>query len=551
MEVPQYQSRGVGPESSGLAPANPAIVGGGAVTQGLSAAASGILVLANYELQQQQAEDVAQAGLIVGDLSRRLLAKEQELADRRVADPSINPRDLNREFSLAANQMKQEVENDPSLAARPRLKKFVFPHVETSVNNHLSHYQEKSNKDWMPWYHTKGVSAVESLVQSAARTGSLPEQDTLLLRAHETINGMVLLHAVTPAEGDAMWAKSKSDVATLRAGSAIEVDPVGYMAATRQGTVDRWLTEHGVNPVSVTAADRAAFTSKATSAMTFNHVQSEQTRTDFERRKAATSEKTEREMVAKLLAHHDDVNEPPLSYAEVQTAVQNGTLGVSSGERIMGLLVAQTQRETEHSDQATLRDLTLRVALPFGEPNRLSNPGEIYDAVKKWKLTVGDMRTLLGDMDTGKTAVGLRLLQERDKFLEGLKSSITGTMLGKLDHDGDIRFYEFGRMVRDELDKAVRENRDPFDLLDPNSKNYLGRQLPLFKRDLKEQTLAVRSNLQPSDRSTVPPPPSKAQHTMRQTHADGTKETIDEFLERTKPPAPAKPKKPKNFVELP
>ncbi len=193
MELPQYISRQAAPGSSGLAPASPNIVGGALTAQGIQSFAHAMLIQANEEERQGQAEDVASAGLVVGKFARTLLAKEQELADRRATDPTLNPRSLHQEYANTAMELHQAILDDATIASRPRMRKHVVTHMETALQQHLQHHQTKTNADWAPWYQLRGASTLEELSQAASQAEDPIIRETLSGQAHDVVNGMVLL----------------------------------------------------------------------------------------------------------------------------------------------------------------------------------------------------------------------------------------------------------------------------------------------------------------------------------------------------------------------
>jgi hypothetical protein len=78
-------------------------------------------------------------------------------------------------------------------------------------------------------------------------------------------------------------------------------------------------------------------------------------------------------------------------------------------------------------------------------------------------------------------------LDQMDRFLAGFKSSITSSTLTITDHGGDQRFYQFDRMVRGKvLAEIEKEDGDPSALFNPESKSYIGKLLPAFRKTPKE-----------------------------------------------------------------
>ncbi len=167
MEVPQYQSRGVGPESSGLAPANPAIVGGGAITQGLSAAASGMLVLAAQEQQMRQIEEVDIASRIVGEYLLELDEKSQELIEQQRGPNHENPRDVARSFREYAVNREKALLNSPALKNAPFAHKYVARHMPQAAESRIVNFTQLQNTAWANEQIFRNANTLQTFTQAA------------------------------------------------------------------------------------------------------------------------------------------------------------------------------------------------------------------------------------------------------------------------------------------------------------------------------------------------------------------------------------------------
>ena len=142
--------------------------------------------------------------------------------------------------------------------------------------------------------------------------------------------------------------------------------------------------------------------------------------------------------------------------------------------------------KTDHTYGAGFYDLYQRVHLPEGDPQRLSDPGQLYSHVgPNGDLTVGGVDKLRSEIEQRKTPEGAAEGKMKDQFFKNARLQITGKSehLGMEDHHGEEHYLGFMTHALDEYDKQRKAGKSPSELLDPQSKDYLGKSIGSYKRD--------------------------------------------------------------------
>ena len=179
--------------------------------------------------------------------------------------------------------------------------------------------------------------------------------------------------------------------------------------------------------------------------------------------------------------HTDDPN------LKLGSILNDPRLSKEAGER----LVKQYEErggttKADHTYGAGFYDLYQRVHLPEGDPQRLSDPGQLYSHVgPNGDLTVGGVDKLRSEIEQRKTPEGAAEGKMKDQFFKNARLQITGKSehLGMEDHHGEELYLGFMTHALDEYDKQRKAGKSPSELLDPQSKDYLGKSIGSYKRD--------------------------------------------------------------------
>lgn len=233
MELPVYQARALPPQTSGLNPANPGIAGGGAITQGLSNVASGLLVLAAQEQQQIQADQISTAGRIFGTISESMDAKAQELRNRQAETP-MNPRLVGQEFRDYTHQLVEETLKSPEVASVPFMSKYLATHLPQALHSRTQAFDTYTNETWQQWDQFETATALQGMRESAVKDPS--SESAMYRQAQALLRGKAMAGTLTGEQAAKAWQGFTSSVSYGRGLLFAKSHAQSWVDATTRGT---------------------------------------------------------------------------------------------------------------------------------------------------------------------------------------------------------------------------------------------------------------------------------------------------------------------------
>ena len=247
MEIPTYQSRNPGPGSSGLDPANPSIVGGNAIVQGLGNVASAFAALAPYERRQQEADMVAQATAITGSIQKSLEDKQLELKDRQAKD-TTDPREVNKDFRFYAEELIGKTLSDPEIQRVPAVHKYVAQQLQTIGHASRESFSKFSEQAWGNWNEARTLINVDEWTKSAASAQANGDFRGLALyqsRIDHALMGAVGTLTMPAKMADEIRQKSHSSIINQGAMAVVASQSQDFVNAELAGNVEKFWTDRG------------------------------------------------------------------------------------------------------------------------------------------------------------------------------------------------------------------------------------------------------------------------------------------------------------------
>jgi hypothetical protein len=143
--------------------------------------------------------------------------------------------------------------------------------------------------------------------------------------------------------------------------------------------------------------------------------------------------------------------------------------------------------ETLKTDPATYRDLERRVFLPFGNPDKITEPGAIYQ--HHGQLKPADMDRLVRYATEMRDPAGEKFHADRGEFMKMAYAQFRSKELaaGLPDPMADERAYRFSFALDEAIEDFKKAGKNPRALLDPNSPDYFGRTLTQYIPTAKER----------------------------------------------------------------
>lgn len=123
-------------------------------------------------------------------------------------------------------------------------------------------------------------------------------------------------------------------------------------------------------------------------------------------------------------------------------------------------------------------------------------------------ITWEDTKQLRQELKDIRTPEGEKLGEVRKSFINQFKASITTSnpVQGKIDKSGDRKLYEYEWMINRKIDEAKKAGKDPFDLFNPESPDFLGSKqvLAKYQMTMQESLSEVAENMRRGQTAKAP-----------------------------------------------
>lgn len=148
---------------------------------------------------------------------------------------------------------------------------------------------------------------------------------------------------------------------------------------------------------------------------------------------------------------------------------------------------------------AAAQSLIDRMRLPEGDPNKITTRDQVYDQIRR--LNKDDFNFTLKQFDELASASNDRFKQDLERFYASTRPQIDKSgLLPGLPNDGkgQANAYAFRRMVEDRVAAYRAAGKDPDELINPKSSNYLGspEALKPYKRNMVDALADFQAEMQ-------------------------------------------------------
>ncbi len=145
---------------------------------------------------------------------------------------------------------------------------------------------------------------------------------------------------------------------------------------------------------------------------------------------------------------------------------------------------------------SVMLDLFNRTHLPDGDPRKITDENQYNSAYLSKQLSFDDLQKLRGEYTQMRTPEGERLSDVKKQFLDGIRPRFDSSTMTNIDADGKERMYKFMSFVNDQEAQARKAGKNPYDLYNPNSPDYLGNKTGAFQATLDQQIRNLAGRLQ-------------------------------------------------------
>lgn len=212
---------------------------------------------------------------------------------------------------------------------------------------------------------------------------------------------------------------------------------------------------------------------------------------DLARQKKEQYNTTGQRLTAQFLLHEANPGNPqfpPLTATDVGLAMMNDELDDGTGRALHSLMKTANTEHAPKTDYGAMWQMFSRIALPDGDPRKLTDLGPINQMAINGRLEPQHFKFLRDEFINARTDEGVKLADTRKAFLEMWKPSIDTSIIGqKIDQSGSIRFGEFQMFVKREEERMRKEGKNPQDLYDDQSPDYLGKKTRPYIKTVMEQ----------------------------------------------------------------
>lgn len=153
-----------------------------------------------------------------------------------------------------------------------------------------------------------------------------------------------------------------------------------------------------------------------------------------------------------------------------------------------GLVNAQIRAgdKLENNNPVVVADTLRRINLPYGSPEKITDITDVYALVGKG-ISLGAAGTMVRMIVDQRTPEGLRLSEVRNRAFVNFRPQFVQDSASGPDIQGGKDFFEFQQAVVAREDKLRQEKKDPYLLYNPNSPEYIGHLIPIYKKTFRER----------------------------------------------------------------
>lgn len=161
--------------------------------------------------------------------------------------------------------------------------------------------------------------------------------------------------------------------------------------------------------------------------------------------------------------------------------------GSGSKEQFLQLMKAQNQSDRLKTDASVMVNIFDKINLPDGDPNKITDENELNKYLGNG-LSFTDLQRLRGEIQGKGTQAGGVEADLKKGLMNIAKGQLTKSnpLTGVMDPEGDSNYQRFMVFFLDEYKKQKEAGKSPQELLNPESKDYLGKIIPQYKRTPQE-----------------------------------------------------------------
>lgn len=296
-------------------------------------------------------------------------------------------------------------------------------------------------------------------------------------------------YANMPADArDLLTRQTRADLALSAAEGAIRMNPHKALADIQGGKWGAYLDADRTN----------ALMGAATSAVTAQEVDAQRRERLAEKARNDTSDATLNDFIKQAVKDPSSVTADSIASSNMKPETKIAMIGkVNEG----------FFDKPQPTNPQLFLSLFDRIHLPDGNPNKITDQDALNQFVGKG-LSVPDLHTLRNEVAQKDTVAGQVEQKLFDGMLNTVKTSLTKAtpQMPWADPEGLARYQHWLSWALPEYRKQRAAGKTPQELLDPNSKEYLGRQAAPLKRSPAQEmhdVITANPELRPEQTSSL------------------------------------------------
>jgi len=155
-------------------------------------------------------------------------------------------------------------------------------------------------------------------------------------------------------------------------------------------------------------------------------------------------------------------------------------------------------------DGKVVEDLVRRIGLPNDDPNKIRNEAQLTPYLNHG-LDKSHLEWLEKRVTDLRTPEGQRLSSVRDSFFKAVKGQFDKSTMVKLDEKGGEDFLKFQQYVTAQENAARNAGKDPYEIYNTASPDYVGKKIPIFQRTMEQQLRDMADSLKRNQPAPLPP----------------------------------------------
>jgi hypothetical protein len=280
---------------------------------------------------------------------------------------------------------------------------------------------------------------------------------------HESEVGLANMPQIPAGQRDKLLEHTRNTLALAAGRGLIDANPMVAMKEIQSGKYDAFIT-----PEQKHALIQESFTE-----MRAVEVMAEKLK-----KQAEEQAKLQRDTVNNDFL--DKYEQGALTWDDVKKSTLL-PMGEGSKDFWLNMLHRQaTEGVVVKTDPSLYWDLSSRINLPWGDPRKITDPNQLLAYQDRMKIS--DLKDLRGQVFASKGEDGGKLGTDIGRFLESVRPQfIKPSAAGLPDPTGEQSFYNFQYALRQQAEQYRQGNKDPRELLDPNSKAYFGALIKTYQ----------------------------------------------------------------------